>query len=81
MEYNWWPHIERLLIIFSVVGVGVVLYIYHMMSDKSLDLRFISREDFRRIEAKLDTVLSIAAYNATEKRPLAPKSKHILDKP
>lgn len=81
MDYGWWPHLERLLILIAVVLNGVVLYLHHYMRDKSLDLRFITREDFRRIESKLDTVLSIAAYTASvEKRSVPFKSKHILDK-
>lgn len=80
MDYGWWPHLERLLILIAVILNGVVLYIHHYMRDRSLDLRFITREDFRRIEAKLDTVLSIAAYTAVDKRTAISKSKHLLDK-
>lgn len=79
-DYGWWPHLERLLILIAVILNGVILYIHHYMRDRSLDLRFITREDFRRIEAKLDTVLAIAAYTSVEKRSATSKSKHLLDK-
>lgn len=75
MEHSWWPHVERLLIFFSVLGVGVGLYFYYMLRDKTLELRFITRDDFRRVEAKLDTVLAMAAFTAADRRGKTPIDK------
>lgn len=80
MEHSWWPHIERLLIFASTLGVGLGLYLYNMLRDKSLDLRFITRDDFRRVEAKLDTVLAMAAYTAADRKGILTKQKPSLDK-
>lgn len=73
-DYGWWPHLERLLILIAVILNGVTLYLHHYIRDRSLEMRFITREDFRRIEAKLDTVMSIATYISAEKNVLPTKA-------
>ena len=79
MEYHWLPHVERLLIFVSVMFVGIALYRYYKNSDDSLEIRFITRDDFRRVEAKLDTVLNIAAYMNAENKFRVVRKKKTID--
>jgi hypothetical protein len=79
MEYHWLPHVERLLIFMSVMFVGIGLYRYYRNSDSSLEIRFITRDDFRRVEAKLDTVLNIAAYMNAENKFRVVRRKKTVD--
>lgn len=79
MEYHWLPHVERLLIFVSVMFVGIALYRYYKNSDSSLEIRFITRDDFRRVEAKLDTVLNIAAYMNAENKFRVVRRKKTID--
>lgn len=76
---GWLPHVERLLIFVSVMFVGLGLYKYYRDSDRGLELRFITRDDFRRVEAKLDTVINIAAYIGAEHRFKPQRRKKPVD--
>lgn len=79
-EWHWLPHVERLLIFISVMTVGLGLFRFYKRSDESLELRFITREDFRRVEAKLDSVLNIAAFMSAENRFTRPRRPRNVDK-
>lgn len=65
---GWLPHVERFLIFVSIASNCIILLKRYKTSDNSLELRFITRDDFRRVEAKLDTVINIAAYIGAEQR-------------
>lgn len=75
---GWLPHLERLLIFISIASNCYILLKRYKSSDNSLELRFITREDFRRVEAKLDTVLNIVAF-IEAKKYIQPRRKKAVD--
>lgn len=58
---NWYiPHLDLIgtSVVFTMGLYGLVLF--HRSRDRMMEYKFLTREDFRRVEAKIDGLLNIA---------------------
>ncbi|MGI4812695.1 MAG: hypothetical protein ACRYGG_05075 [Janthinobacterium lividum] len=65
--------------IISLFGV-VVLVVFHRSRDRMMEYKFLTREDFRRVESKIDALLNVAMQapfiSEHQKGAIRPKKFH-----
>lgn len=54
------PHLDLWASVVCSIGVVSFLYFFHRSRDRMMEYKFLTREDFRRIESKIDALLNVA---------------------
>lgn len=54
------PHLDMYGSMVASACVAGFLYFFHRSRDRMMEFKFLTREDFRRIESKIDALLNVA---------------------